>query len=113
MNDKEIEALAWAYSNPIASEIEDDIECGAMRHKLICAFKSGFTHCQSIMQQRLDERDKEIEKLKAGIKRMGEHCLCERNQNGFDYGETHERLGKAKVGARWLTPNAIAKMILE
>ena len=46
------------------------------------------------------------------IKKMADHCLCERSQFGFDYHEKHERLGLPKSGSRWLTPNDIARAAL-
>lgn len=43
------------------------------------------------------------------LERQAEHCLCTRNTRGFDYGETHKKLGKPGIGKRWLTPSDIAK----
>lgn len=48
-----------------------------------------------------------IERLRSAEKALNkckEHCLCERNTEGFDYREAHRHLGKPKPGARWLTP---------
>lgn len=46
----------------------------------------------------------QAQKLKAALEKANEACLCTRNTIGFDYSETHRRMGKARVGARWLTP---------
>ena len=54
----------------------------------------------------------EIEALEARVGKLTEllkevktHCLCSRFEPvGFDYGETHAKLGKPKIGSRWLTP---------
>jgi hypothetical protein len=66
------------------------------------------------------------QKLKAEITRLGEaaeelrdalqeidrHCLCRRNTNGFDYGETHRKLGAPRAGSRWLTPGDMVELSL-
>ena len=38
-----------------------------------------------------------------------DHCVCDRNVPGFDYGERHAKLGKPKAGARWFTPSDIVE----
>lgn len=43
------------------------------------------------------------------LETMQKHCVCDRNIIGFDYGETHKNLGKPRAGARWLTPDDIAR----
>jgi len=41
-----------------------------------------------------------------------EFCLCERNIEGFDYGQEHPKMGKARIGARWLIPSDVARTAL-
>jgi hypothetical protein len=55
---------------------------------------------------------KERDRYRAALEHCSEHCLCERNTYGFDYGETHPKLGKPKQGSRWLTPSDIARAAL-
>lgn len=55
-----------------------------------------------------------LEKAKEGIKKMEQHCLCERfATHGFDYGEKHLKLGAPRLGARWHTPPAIAMVAIK
>lgn len=50
----------------------------------------------------------EIEKLNELLQQCKDHCACERfNTKGFDYSETHRKLGKPDSGKRWLTPTDI------
>lgn len=47
------------------------------------------------------------------LKEAAEHCLCTRNTYGFDYAEIHDKLGKPKVGARWLTPSDLVNKAVQ
>jgi hypothetical protein len=55
----------------------------------------------------IDTLGAENARLREALNQCGQHCLCTRNTPGFDYGEVHKKLGKPKIGARWLTPNDI------
>lgn len=41
------------------------------------------------------------------LEQLRNTCICDRNTYGFDYGETHPKLGKPGPGKRWLTPTDI------
>lgn len=51
--------------------------------------------------------------LVEALEKIEKHCICTRNVKGFDYGEKHPILGKAKIGARWLVPVDIARAALK
>lgn len=47
------------------------------------------------------------------LEEVNRHCVCDRfKTKGFDYGEAHPLMGKPKAGARWLTPQDIARAAL-
>jgi hypothetical protein len=50
------------------------------------------------------EKDDYILKLETLILNMSRHCICERNTYGFDYHETHPKLGRLPA-SRFMTPN--------
>lgn len=52
----------------------------------------------------LEELRAENARLIEALKESAQHCLCERETPGFDYGEVHRKLGKPRMGARWMTP---------
>lgn len=55
----------------------------------------------------------ENENLKTAVKHTYDFCLCKRfRTKGFNYGETHPRMGKAGVGERWMTPCDICAAVL-
>lgn len=54
--------------------------------------------------KKCDARDEEVRRLTNLLKEVQKHCLCSRNTVGFDYGETHPKLGKPRAGSRWLAP---------
>lgn len=45
-----------------------------------------------------------IEQLREAVTYTSDFCLCNRNVDGFDYGDMHRHMGKPKPGSRWLTP---------
>lgn len=51
----------------------------------------------------MDEKDLYILKLESLVMDMAKSCLCERQTEGFNYHETHKKLGKGS--GRWKTPN--------
>lgn len=55
----------------------------------------------------------EIQMLRGVLDEIKDHCVCERDTYGFDYHETHKKLGKPKSGARWLTPIDIIELRLK
>lgn len=67
----------------------------------IRGFIAGLAHARQESEARVKEL---LDKVNGGLVKITEACLCERfKTKGFDYHETHKRLGKAGDG-RWLTP---------
>ena len=59
----------------------------------------------------------ENERLRKALVYVEKACLCTRfsdrkMKKGFDYGETHPKMGKCEGGARFLTPVDKAKQAL-
>ena len=59
----------------------------------------------AVADSQIEELQKKVKKLEKLIHDAHESCLCERfDTHGFDYNETHDRLGSPASGARWNTP---------
>lgn len=57
------------------------------------------------LQSEIDELKAKLDLAVEALKFTKEMCLCRRYKTeGFDYGETHRKAGKAGMGERWLTP---------
>jgi aspartate oxidase len=51
-----------------------------------------------------------VKELSEALEYVSQACLCDRytarrEHKGFDYGQDHPRMGKAKSGSRWVTPS--------
>lgn len=87
---------------PIEDELRAENERLVKAHENV--FMRGTVHFKYSMGLKA-----KLEKAKETIKKMDQHCLCQRFVTfGFDYGEIHERLGKPKAGARWHAPSDIS-----
>ena len=60
-----------------------------------------------------DTLTKRVAELEEAMRDVKDVCLCKRSTKGFDYGEKHPHMGKARVGARWMTPIDIAEQALK
>lgn len=52
---------------------------------------------------------KRIKYLEGLLRQCERHCVCTRNTEGFDYRETHAKLGKPGIGKRWWTVSDIVE----
>ena len=65
-------------------------------------------HVAACFKEHKEQRER-IDYLEKLLLQCERHCICTRNTKGFDYGETHKKLGKPKIGARWWTVTDIVK----
>ena len=69
------------------------------------AAELGFFAGIAYRDQNPSEYVKALERVVKVAKGVMDSCLCRRFKTpGCDYNEEHKYLGKAKIGARWLTP---------
>lgn len=56
-------------------------------------------------KERIAVLERALDRAVEALEFVDELCLCRRfKTKGFDYGETHEKVGKAGVGERYITP---------
>jgi hypothetical protein len=92
------EALAWAYANPIASKLDDDVECGSLRHQLVTAFLSGYDASQNIRPTKDDIADYSItiEYLTDKLKQLESQLLAQKTLTEVTVEYLEEKLKKAE-----------------
>lgn len=62
----------------------------------------------------IEELERKLQIAVEALEKIQMHCVCHRFTTlGFDYDEIHEKLGKPKLGARWLTPLDLSIEALE